>query len=257
MKILNTLDLTGNRINNLADPSQSSDAATKAYVDTVAAGLSWRPPCRAGSTTNITIASPGATIDGVSLSSGDRVLLKNQSTGTQNGIYVWNGASTPMTRATDTIQAGTVVEVNEGSTNGDTAWVVTTDGAITIGTTAITFSAFKVPFGFSTGNGLNYSGGTLTLVLNSSWSGLVVDSSGLRVDSSLVPQKYSANIGNNSSTSIVVTHNLGTKDVVVQLRVVADDSAFITDWVATSTNSITLTFNTAPTANQYRVTVIG
>lgn len=257
MKVLNTLDLTGNLIQNVANPSSTTDAANKAYVDLVAAGLAWRTPCRVASTANITVATPGSTIDGVSLSNGDRVLLKNQTTASQNGIYVFNGSATAMTRAVDTIQAGTVVPVTEGTVNADSTFFVTTDNPITVGTTAITFSPFKVPLGFSTGNGLLYSAAVLSLVLNSTWSGLALDASGLRVDTSVVARKYSANIGDGSSTSIAVTHNFGTKDVVVQVRAVSGDAAVITDWVATDNNTVTLTFNTAPTNNQYRVVVIG
>ncbi len=94
---------------------------------------------------NITVASPGASIDSIALSNGDRVLLKDQSTGSENGIYVWNGAATPMTRARDADQAfeltpGAMVTVEEGTVNEDTTWIITNDGTITLGATAITFA---------------------------------------------------------------------------------------------------------------------
>lgn len=72
-----------------------------------------------------------------------------------------------------------------------------------------------------------------------------------------VPSKFSSTIGNGSSTSIAVTHNLGTKDVSVTTRQTSDDMMILTDWVATDANTVTLTFNAAPASNSVRVVVIG
>lgn len=100
---------------------------------------------RVATTANITLASPGASIDGVTLSVGDRVLVKNQTTGSENGIYVFAGSSSAMTRANDAnatgeLSAGSLVPVEQGSTYADTLWMVSTDGVITIGSTSISFS---------------------------------------------------------------------------------------------------------------------
>lgn len=109
-------------------------------------GTTWKSPCRAATTANITIATAlnnGDSLDGVTLATGDRVLVKNQSTGSQNGIYVV-GASPA--RATDYDSSvdivGSVVIVTEGTTNADTAWLCTTNATITVGTTALVFAAF-------------------------------------------------------------------------------------------------------------------
>jgi hypothetical protein len=111
-------------MSNLADPVNPSDAVNKSHLDaaiaTASAGLFYKTPVRVASTANVTISSPGTSIDGVTLSSGDRVLLKNQSTGSQNGIYVFNGSGSSMTRATDAdtsaeVKAGIYVVVNEGT----------------------------------------------------------------------------------------------------------------------------------------------
>jgi hypothetical protein len=105
-----------------------------------------KEPVRAASTANVTLASPGATMDGVTLSSGDRVLLKNQSTAAQNGPYTWSGAASLLVRTPDADVAadfvhGFQVYVREGTTNTGTTWVFTQSAAITLGTTAITFTA--------------------------------------------------------------------------------------------------------------------
>lgn len=123
----------------------SSVYATKAYVDAVAVGLiDPKASCRAATTANITLSAP-QTIDGVSVIAGDRVLVKNQSTGSQNGIYVC--AAGAWTRATDAdtsaeVTTGLFTFIEEGSSNGDTGWVLTTDNPITLGTTALTFVKF-------------------------------------------------------------------------------------------------------------------
>jgi hypothetical protein len=100
---------------------------------------------RVASTTAVTIAAPGTTIDGVTMVSGDRFLEKDNGTGSARGIYVWNGAAVPATRATDAdagteLKAGSVIEVTEGTVNADTLWTLTTDGVITIGSTSLAFA---------------------------------------------------------------------------------------------------------------------
>jgi hypothetical protein len=102
----------------------------------------WKNAVRAATTANIVLNSPGATIDGVSLNAGDRVLVKDQSTALQNGIYVFEGNASPMTRAADALSLTpeATVRVSEGLTNAHSTWCLTTQGAITVGTTALRFS---------------------------------------------------------------------------------------------------------------------
>lgn len=113
-----------------------------------APGQAVKAPVRAASTGNVTIATPGASIDGVALAAGDRVLLKNQTTDSENGIYVWNGAAAAMTRAPDfaasaDIATGMLVAVTEGELNGGSLWMLTTIGPISLGATALTFGGFR------------------------------------------------------------------------------------------------------------------
>ena len=104
---------------------------------------------RAASTANVNIASPGAAIDGVTLVVGDRVLLKNQSTASQNGIYVWLGAAVAMTRATDMDTWAEVVSkvvlIEEGTVNADLPYMATVNMGGTLGSTSITFTLFQAP----------------------------------------------------------------------------------------------------------------
>jgi hypothetical protein len=162
------VDVGGKRVGNAANPTQSSDLATKAYVDSLSNGLDVKASVRAATTANITLSNT-QTIDGVALSVGDRVLVKNQSTGSQNGIYVV--ASSSWTRATDfdnspdvEVSPGTFFFVEEGTTQADNGYVVSNDTAITIGTTAITFSQFSGAGQITAGAGLTKSGNTLDVV---------------------------------------------------------------------------------------------
>ena len=162
------VDVGGKRVGNAANPTQSSDLATKAYVDSLSNGLDVKASVRAATTANITLSNT-QTIDGVALSVGDRVLVKNQTTGSQNGIYVV--ASSSWTRATDfdntpdiEVSPGTFFFVEEGTTQADNGYVVSNDGPITIGTTAITFSQFSGAGQITAGAGLTKSGNTLDVV---------------------------------------------------------------------------------------------
>lgn len=125
-------------------PTTASSLVNRQYVLDVIAGI--RDPkdaVRAASTANVTVATPGASLDGVTLSVGDRILLKDQTTGSENGIYVWNGAAVPATRATDfdtnaEVNQGASTDVVEGTANGNTRWLLT-NTTVVLGTTALTF----------------------------------------------------------------------------------------------------------------------
>ena len=156
------------RITGLADPIAAQDAATKAYVDAVKTGLDIKDSVRAATTGNITLSAP-QTIDGVSVIAGDRVLVKDQTTASANGIYVVAaGAWTRSTDADNTpageVTAGMFCFVEEGTANADSGWVLTTNGAITLGTTALTFTQFSGAGQISAGNGLTKTGNTIDVV---------------------------------------------------------------------------------------------
>lgn len=157
----------------------TTSLVTKEYVDAVKVGLDFKDSVKVASTADVTISGPGAAIDGISLSSGDRVLLKNQSTASQNGIYSWNGAASAMTRTTDAdssseVTSGMFVFVEQGTVNADQGFVLTTDGTITVGSTSLSFTQFsgagQIVAGDAitkTGNQLDVNDDNITLEVNS------------------------------------------------------------------------------------------
>ena len=163
-----TVDVNNSRIVNITDPTQAQDAATKGYVDAVKQALDIKDSVRVATTANITIASDlnvGDTIDGVTLADGDRVLVKDQSTGSENGIYT---AGTTPARATDAntsaeVTSGMFCFVEEGTVNGDNGFVLTTNDTITLDTTALTFVQFSGAGQIVAGDALSKSGNTLNV----------------------------------------------------------------------------------------------
>lgn len=149
----------GFKVTNIGTPTSNSDAATKAYVDSVAQGLSVKTAVRAATTANITLSGT-QTIDGVALIAGDRILVKNQTTNTQNGVY--DVASGAWSRSSDS-DAGTELVnafyfVQSGTTLQATGWVQSTPGPITPGTTGLVFSQFSGAADYTAGAGLTKTG---------------------------------------------------------------------------------------------------
>ena len=150
--------------------SAATSAATKAYVDSVASGLDTKESVRVATTAAGTLASDfenGDTVDGVTLATGDRILIKNQATGSENGIYVVAASGAP-TRATDfdddsEVTAGAFTFVEEGSTNANAGFVLATTGAITVGTTELSFTQFSSLAAITAGTGLTKTGSTLSV----------------------------------------------------------------------------------------------
>jgi hypothetical protein len=196
-----TVDVASKRITSLADPTGSQDAATKAYVDAVQTGLDLKASVRAATTANITLSNT-QTVDGVALSVGDRVLVKNQSTGSQNGIYVvasgsW-GRSTDCDNTPGTeVTSGLFTFVEEGTTNADSGWVLTTDSTITVGTTALTFVQFSGAGQITAGAALTKTGNTLDVAVDDST--IEVNSDALRIKSTYVGQTSITTLGTVST----------------------------------------------------------
>lgn len=248
---------------NLPTPSANGDAANKQYVDdsvaALAAGVAWKDSARAASTANLTIASPGASIDGVSMAANDRVLVKDQSTANQNGIYIWNGAASPMTRAADAdvyseLEAAVVV-VEEGTTNGGTTWRQTGVNG-TIGSTNVAWTAFVAGATAAT-----ESAAGIAEIATQAETDTGTDDQRFVTPLKLATysnraKRFAQTIGDGSLTQIDVTHNLGTTDVVVSVFVVASGLEVLCDVTRTSTTVVRLNFAAAPALNSLRVVVV-
>lgn len=159
-----SFSMNSQKITNLATPTESTDAATKAYVDSAVEGLHVHPSVKAATTTNVALASAlenGDTLDGVTLATGDRILVKDQTTKSENGIYVVQASGQP-TRATDfdtaaEVDSGDFVFVDQGTAQANTGWVQINTPA-TIGTDAIEFVQFSGAGTYTAGTGLTLTG---------------------------------------------------------------------------------------------------
>lgn len=260
MKVGNGLDLQQRPIINVANPGSPQDAATKDYVDSQFRNVDWKQEVVAASTGNVNLASPGTSLDGVTLVAQDRVLLKDQTAPAQNGIYVWTASASALTRALDADTgarlSGATVTVQRGTVNADRVYRATADDPITIGTTAIPFVQVGGGGGEIgvAGAGLTKSGSTYDV---GQGTGIVVGADTVGIDTAVVARKFSQAIGNGSLTSIPVVHGLGTRDVVVQMYDAVTFEQVLTDNVRTDANTVTLVFAIAPTTGQYRVVVTG
>jgi len=181
-----SVSLNSQKITNLATPTADGDAASKSYVDGVSQGLDVKASCIAATTGNITISTAlnnGDTLDGVSLSTNDRVLVKDQSSASENGIYIVG--SSPA-RADDLAAgadaAGMFTFVEKGTVNADNGFVCTSDkGSAVVGTNNLAFSQFSGAGQITAGDGLDKSANTLSVDLKSN-GGLVIESTEIAVD---------------------------------------------------------------------------
>lgn len=158
----------GHKLTSLGTPSASTDAATKAYVDVVAQGLSVKYSVKGASTANHSVSAfSGTTIDGgsVSLTTGDRILLKNQSTASQNGIWIYQGSGSALTRPTDFAtganEAGAFTFVESGTANGGSGWVLAATSCV-VDTDSETWTQFSGGGTYTAGAGLSLSGSTFS-----------------------------------------------------------------------------------------------
>lgn len=258
VKFLKGIDLNGQRAVNGADGSAATDLVTLQQLQAMVRGLDWKPSVRAASTGNLTISAPGASIDGVTMAASDRFLAKDQTSALENGIYVWNGAAVPATRATDAdvsaeVTSGMAVTSTEGTANSDKAWLLTTNDPIVLATTALVFSQLggaSTPY--TAANGLLLTAQAFSVVAD---TGILVTGSGVKVDPSIVVRKFAADcvVTTNPQT---FTHLLATNDVTVAVWEVATLTQVYPD-ITKGTGTVIVDWGGAPTAAQYRVVIHG
>lgn len=304
-----SVDLNGQKITNLGTPTLDTDAVTKLYADNLIAGAKWKTPEARVSTFglgNITLSGT-QTIDGIALSVGDRVLVANQTSTPENGIYVV--ASGAWTRATDADSwdelVAAAIFVRQGTTNADLGFLCTVDSGGTLGTTSVTWTQFTGGGAYTASLGVTKVGSDFrldyddsTINLNGSNKAQVKDlgiSTGKIADDAVtnaklanmaadtikgrangagtgdpqdltaaqvrtilgLQQTYSANVGDGASNTITLTHNLGTKDVTVQVYRNSTPWDTIGCTVERpTTNTVDLKFNgSAPASNAYRAVI--
>ncbi len=259
--IHSNLDFLGAvRIQNLPDPAAAQEPATKAYVDSAVEGLAWKDSARVATQSNLNLAAPGATIDGVTMVTGDRVLVRAQTAPAENGLYLWNGAAVAATRAPDANSAAeleqAITTVEEGTSAGATFRQTAVNA--TLGTTPILWVAFGTSAGAATeatagiaelATQAETDAGTddariVTPLKLATWSGRV--------------RKVSATFGDGSATQYDISHNLATNDVhVAVFRTSGAFDEILCDVSRPTVNAVRLNFAVAPTSNQFRCVVVG
>lgn len=246
------IDLRNQIASNAADGTNPTDLVTKQQLDNAILGLAWKSkPVRVATTTNGTLATAfanGQVVDGVTIATGDRLLIKDQTTQTENGVYTVNAAGAP-TRATDAdstaeLQNATVL-VTSGTTNADKAFTQTTDNP-TIGSSNIVWGPVGGGNAYTAGNGISLVGSAFS-VNPASGGGVSVAAGGVSVDSTVTRiQTFSTH---PSATSIGITHTLGKQFIHAAVFITATGERIWPGEVATSTTVYTFTFGTAPGAN--------
>ena len=256
-QVLTTLDFNGSgRIINLPDVTQPQDAATVAQLRAAVEGLAHKDDVRVRTASNISLASPGATLDGVTMALNDRVLVAGQTAPAENGIYIWNGAAVPLTRAADANTGpelvSAIVPVAEGTSAG-TVWRQTAVN-ITLGTTAVQFVAF----------------GTVAAAASEATAGIAAIATQAETDAGANDAKFvtpaklnnwagrvrrlSQTIGDGTATQFTITHNFNTRDVDVNVRRTSGNfDVVLTDVDYPTVNTVRITFNAAPAAGAFQV----
>ena len=269
------------KITSLQDPTSAQDAATKNYVDSVATGLNIHDPVAAGTTASLASITGGTvtynngssgvgatltlqnaltTLDSTyTVVTGARIMVKNEATAANNGIYTIDSTKKILTRALDAdtpaeLNGGDFFFIQNGATLYGTGWVII-DPVTTFGTSPVNFAQFSGAGTYTAGNGLSLSGNVFSV---NAGTGITTSGGTTAIDTSVVVRKYATSIGDGSTTAIAVTHSLNTRDVIV--NVYSNTSPYaevVCDVEHTSTSVVTLNFSTAPTSNQYRVVVQG
>ncbi len=236
--------------------------AVKTYVDNAVQGLKWKDAVRAATAAAGTLASSfanGQVIDGITLATGDRILIKDQAAGAENGIYTVNASGAP-TRATDadvnTEVWNMTCAVLLGTANAGLIFKNNNSTLPTLGSTALTF----IQLGGGTVPDASTSTKGKVQLATQAEAEAKSDSAKAVVPSDLVnfPIKKAFDVGDGSATSYVLTHNLNTRDVIVEVYYKSSTyDKILVDVQMTTVNTVTIIFSVAPTSAQFRAVVIG
>lgn len=260
--IVNTVLSFGNanRITNLAAATASGQPVTYEQLNSSIQGLAWKDNVIAGSSTNIDITTPGATIGGVTMTLGDTIVLFGQTDLTENGLWVYDTSTTNLTRALDgdtfaKLENATVT-IDEGTFAGTTYRQTQVNGIL--GTNDVVWTSF----GVVTPDATDTTKGKVELATQSEVN-TGTDTTRVVTPATLANytgyvRKFSATIGDGSTLSYTVTHSLNTEDVSVTTRsALTTKDMTIVAWRPTGVNTIAVEFDTAPASSSIRVTVIG
>lgn len=259
-KIHNGLDMNSTKIENLGAPVSANDAVRLADLNAAVEGVAWKDSVKVSTQGNLNLASPGATIDGITMATGDRFLARSQTAGAENGIYVWNGAATPATRSPDASTSpeleGAVTTVEEGTNAGASYRQTSVNFTIDSGAVAWTLFGTAAGAASETSSGIaelatqaETDTGTddlriVTPLKLATWSGRV--------------KKASANFGDGSATQYDFTHNFNTRAVQVEIfRNSSPWDTILCDISRPDANTVRANFAAAPTTNQFTYIIWG
>jgi hypothetical protein len=307
------LSLNNQRITNVATPTAGTDVPNKNYVDAAVQGLSQKPTAQVATTaalpantyangtsgvgaTLTATANAALTVDGYAVATGDRVLVKNEAAGANNGLYLVTQAgsgATPYILTRDVEMdtaaefAGAFIAVEDaGTTNANSLWLCNNTAAPVVGTTAITFVQLNKGTDLAAGAGITITGNsvaisatyigqtsitTLGTVTVGTWQGtaVAVGSGGTGATTAAAARtnlgavgKYTATIGDAAATTITITqatHGLATNGSMHAecFDATTGVKVYPDITINPTTGACTFTFTTAPAANAYRITIIG